>query len=49
MSRRNPTTLPDRSFRSVLADLADLDAEIEAARRREEAVVATAPRIRTAS
>jgi hypothetical protein len=43
MSRRQPTTLQERSFRAVLADLADLDAEIDAARRREETLALVAP------
>jgi hypothetical protein len=46
MSRRQPTTLAAQTFRAVLADLADLDAEIEAARRSREAVVARAARRR---
>jgi hypothetical protein len=49
MSRRHPTTLADRSFRAVLADLAELDAEMEAARRRQEEAVALTARLRTAS
>jgi hypothetical protein len=46
MSRRQPTTLADQTFRAVLADLADLDAEIEAARRRQEEAVAQAASVR---
>lgn len=50
MSRRHPTTLSDQTFRAVLADLADLDAEIEASRRRQrETVALTAARPRDAS
>ena len=49
MSRRQPTTLADQSLRAVLADLADLDAEIEAARRHREQTVALAARLRAAS
>jgi hypothetical protein len=49
MSRRHPRTLADRTFRTVLADLADLDAEIEAARRRQQDVVVLAIRLRPAS
>jgi hypothetical protein len=48
MSRRQPTTLADQTFRSVLADLADLDAEIEAARRRQEEAAVRAARLRDA-
>jgi hypothetical protein len=49
MSRRQPTTLADCSFRAILADLADLDAEIDAARRGHKAAVALAARLAAAS
>jgi hypothetical protein len=49
MSRRQPATLADQSFRAVLADLAELDAEIDAARRRQEDASALVARLRAAS